>query len=476
VCYEHAPDSAFPLKVWEIEKKMSITIHTVECIEIGERVFRLPYADLLPPLGTDDYADLRDDIAKRGIIVPVVLDERNNVIDGQHRVRIAAELGLTSVPVEIKSGLDLKEELSLAWDLNAHRRHMTKEHRQEWAAKLREQGMSYRQIGQKLGVDHKTVRADIRASGGEFSPPQRVIGQDGKQYTASRPAPRYTNTADIDQSAPGEGDFDQTPDYEEPVIRLEDSDERQAAIEDASREMWGTPKFPSSAAVTCPNPLCKVHHKGWIWNGSQWVCDHCGSLVADGVLCATLEREEEAFLVKVGAQPDAPKLGTHQLMHSSESNEWYTPVEVIEAARANRVVQASAFYSLDDDGLAHVWAGNVWLNPPYGKDEDNVSNVAVWSAHLIDAYEFGRVEQALLLVNAVPDRSWFDPLWNYPICFFSARIKFYTEDGRKPQPTHANAVVYLGKPENVKQFAQQFGRFGRIVVPQGDYSECLRRS
>jgi ParB family chromosome partitioning protein len=160
---------------------------------------------------------------------------------------------------------------------------------------------------------------------------------------------------------------------------------------------------------------------------------------------------------------------------------------VIEAARAtmghidldpascefaNRVVQATDFYDQFEDGLAQVWEGNVWLNPPYGKDEDNVSNVSVWSAHLIDAYEFGRVEQALLLVNAVPDRSWFEPLWNYPICFFSARIKFYTDDGRKPAPTHANAVVYFGK--DVEAFVRHFKDFGRIVVPQGDTSECLR--
>lgn len=72
--------------------------------------------------------------------------------------------------------------------------------------------------------------------------------------------------------------------------------------------------------------------------------------------------------------------------HSSESNEHYTPAYIVEAARAalggqidldpatcalaNEVVKADRWFGrgspLGEDGLAHVWGGTVFLNPPGG--------------------------------------------------------------------------------------------------------------
>ena len=104
--------------------------------------------------------------------------------------------------------------------------------------------------------------------------------------------------------------------------------------------------------------------------------------------------------------------------------------------------------------------GRVFLNPPYGRDEDG-SNQARWSARLIDQYRSGTTKEAILLVNAVTGEKWFAPLWDYTICFTDHRIKFYNTDGEYSQPTHSNAFIYFG-PDPVK-FARVFSHLGVVA-------------
>lgn len=206
--------------------------------------------------------------------------------------------------------------------------------------------------------------------------------------------------------------------------------------------------------------------------------------------------EIATVLDAIGAIPPAPITqlskstftdGVPKALQSSESNEWYTPHEYVEAARAlmggidldpascefaNETVQAAAFYSLQDNGLAQDWQGRIWLNPPYGRDEENESNQGVWSGRLIRAYESGTVTEAVLLVNAVTDRIWFAPFWNYAICFVKQRIKFYNGDPEhKPAPTHGSVLVYFGV--NLEGFIREFSPLGQIVVARGRLSEAI---
>ena len=175
--------------------------------------------------------------------------------------------------------------------------------------------------------------------------------------------------------------------------------------------------------------------------------------------------------------------GLPKALLSSDSNEWYTPKEHVEAARAlmrgeidldpasnelaNRVIKANKFYTIGDNGYNKAWYGNVWLNPPYGRsaDDDNKSNQELWSAKLISEYKYGNVKEAVLLVNAVTDRRWFQPLWDYPICFTDHRIKFYSPDTQAGQPTHGNALVYFGN--NLTGFVKEFKKFGVIAKKLG---------
>jgi N6-adenosine-specific RNA methylase IME4 len=154
-------------------------------ITLGKQVYTIPFGDLLPDLSTEDYRKLKDDIAQRGVIVPVIVDEDHAVIDGQHRLKIASELGLDSVPLEIRAGLSDDEKRAMAWDLNEHRRHMTPEQRQARVEPLAKQGMSAGAIADKLNVDTSTVSRDITgiASARPVTGAIReVVGKDGKKY------------------------------------------------------------------------------------------------------------------------------------------------------------------------------------------------------------------------------------------------------------------------------------------------------
>jgi ParB family chromosome partitioning protein len=166
----------------------------------------------------------------------------------------------------------------------------------------------------------------------------------------------------------------------------------------------------------------------------------------------------------------------HQLIHSSESKEWYTPRRYIEAVRlvmggidldpascaeANTIVNATQYHDLSKNGLSLNWYGRVFLNPPYGKTK-NKSNQEIWSAYLLEQYRQRNVTEAILLVNAVTDRRWFQKLWAYPVCFTNHRIKFISPNGKFNQPTHGNCFVYLGGQG--QKFTEVFSKFGVIAM------------
>lgn len=161
---------------------------------------------------------------------------------------------------------------------------------------------------------------------------------------------------------------------------------------------------------------------------------------------------------------------------SSNAVEWYTPERYIEAARramggidldpatctkANEVVRATTYFTEKDDGLDREWHGRVWLNPPYGAT-DKQSNTGIWAEKLITEFRSGRVEAAVLLVNAVTDRTWFQQLWDFPICFTDHRIEFYTPNGTPKQPISGNAFIYFGG--DPASFAYAFSDIGPVVA------------
>ncbi|MEX3639830.1 ParB N-terminal domain-containing protein [Paraburkholderia sp. BR14320] len=124
---------------------------------------------LLPPLPPAVYASLESSIDTFGIQVPIVVDENGAIIDGHHRAKIAAALGI-DCPREVREGLTEEQKMTLARRLNADRRHLTDEQRRAVIAGrlIDSPERSDRAIAADLGVHHTTVgkvRANLEKTG-----------------------------------------------------------------------------------------------------------------------------------------------------------------------------------------------------------------------------------------------------------------------------------------------------------------------
>lgn len=79
---------------------------------------------LFGPLRDEEYQALKADIAKRGVMVPVEVDEHGNLLDGHHRARACRELGLPAPPSITRIGLDESAKVEHVLKLNLLRRHL----------------------------------------------------------------------------------------------------------------------------------------------------------------------------------------------------------------------------------------------------------------------------------------------------------------------------------------------------------------
>lgn len=215
-------------------------------------------------------------------------------------------------------------------------------------------------------------------------------------------------------------------------------------------------------------------------------------------------------------------MDNHQLINQTSGNtEWYTPPEIIEAARrvmggidldpassaaANRVVKAGTFYGrpdyiidgmmnkwpvlrfVDQGGLSRPWFGRMFQNHPFGSPERacksnckkagcvgakgrgwhtavDLPGNADWINADVAAYRRGEIEQACILTYAATSEEWFKPLLGFPICFFYGRTNYIDPITKQPikGAPKGSSLTYMGS--NVEAFAREFGRLGAVHVP-----------
>lgn len=187
--------------------------------------------------------------------------------------------------------------------------------------------------------------------------------------------------------------------------------------------------------------------------------------------------------------------------HSSKSEEHYSPETVVVPAQetlgridldpastpeANRLIGAKNIFTKEDDGLEQEWHGRIYLNPPGGafrkrrtiEDPGRYgytrSRQALWWLKLMVEMERGHVDGAIFvgfsieLLQSAQSLKCLLPT-DAPLCVPRKRIPFdaWKEGGRisQKQPSHANVIVLVPSPSDVKlveRFQRAFGPSGAV--------------
>lgn len=175
--------------------------------------------------------------------------------------------------------------------------------------------------------------------------------------------------------------------------------------------------------------------------------------------------EEDRELTSGGAYMYARNVLKLGPMMSSDSPEWYTTPDIIQAclrvmgaidldpcsnSHDKPNVPASKHFTKEDNGLEQEWFGRVYMNPPYG------DAIPYWVDKLILEYLEHRTSEAIVLLPARPDTAWFRSLRDFPRCFMFGRVRFNDNLNSAPFPT---MLVNVGCDP---------ARFNEVMIDLGD--------
>lgn len=144
----------------------------------------------------------------------------------------------------------------------------------------------------------------------------------------------------------------------------------------------------------------------------------------------------------------------NKTLFSSKSIEWYTPPDLLQ-----QIEQFMGGIDLDparpglENGLAMIWRGRVFLNPPYGR------HIKQW----IDRAMSDPVDEIILLIPVRTESRWFQALWAHTICFIRGRLHFCNSKHSAP---FASALVYRGP--RAEEFRSAFSHLGYVTMGAGE--------
>jgi hypothetical protein len=160
------------------------------------------------------------------------------------------------------------------------------------------------------------------------------------------------------------------------------------------------------------------------------------------------------------------KVTTGSVHFSSETEEWYTPLEIIDSVvevlkvidvdpcSNGNTIPATTHFTKKENGLEQDWKGTVYMNPPYGGE------IKDWIIKLLEEWESGNTTEAIALVPARTDTDWFSRIDAHPWCAIRGRLKF---SGHKNSAPFPSAVFYLGSEEDT----EGIDRFFKVFLKHG---------
>ena len=410
-------------------------------------------ANIFPMMSASELAALRADIAKHGLREPIILAE-GKIADGRNRYNACVELG---VEPRFEAWDGIGSLVAFIVSMNLHRRHLNESQRAMVAAKLANmrQGartdlqpsanlpeVSQPEAAQMLSVGERSLRSAKKVLTSGTPELARAVEQ-GKVAVS---------LAAIAAQLPEEKQIEFTS---------------QVEAGEKPRNAYHKATQPKSVE---PDKMGKAIVRERIEKGNGIVeCVRCqnlydGSNIEFCPYCAYTREERIAYLNQE-RQTHPPHVS-----HNAGDNEWYTPLEFIEAARdvmgnidldpastliANEVIQADKFYTKEDDGLSKDWAGKIWMNPPYASDL-----IGKFVSKLAKYVKRGQVTDAIVLVNNATETLWFSELIDVAsvICFPIGRIRFWAPNKDSATPLQGQAIIYIGN--EVDKFLARFQQFG----------------
>ena len=159
---------------------------------------------VMPSMPPEQFEALKADIAERGVLVPIDVDEQGYLLDGHHRYRACTELGITDFPTVVRPGLTEEERRIFARKSNMLRRHLSRKQVRELIAEQLKDTPSWanNRIAQVLGADSKTVKAvrERLERTSEIPKLDKLVGADGKARPVKQKRPAAimaSNTDDL---------------------------------------------------------------------------------------------------------------------------------------------------------------------------------------------------------------------------------------------------------------------------------------
>ena len=154
----------------------------------------------------------------------------------------------------------------------------------------------------------------------------------------------------------------------------------------------------------------------------------------------TMEKQAESLLAAslrsgIGSAPRGSNIH-----FSSKSNEWATPQWLfdrldqefhftLDPCSTHENAKCKRHYTLNDDGLAQDWSGEVvFMNPPYGRE------IGRWMEKALSSTKKGAT--VVCLVPARTDTAWWhDFAIHGEIRFLKGRLKFGDATSSAPFPS-----------------------------------------